>query len=158
MKKVRYILGHSGAILTVVVAVVSPFLLYPWFEQAIGKSGLRVNPEFSGGEIARQIEHGTYRLAVYSPVRRSSPLQRVGPFIQMTWTPVSGLPANVSDDVDLDGDGAADVRVAFSPDASVVDVTPLNGRYRAMRSRGVTSFSSMIARVDHRIVVRLSVE
>lgn len=38
-----------------------------------------------------------------------------------------------------------------------VDVTPLNGRYRAMHSQGVTSFSALIARVNDSIVVRMPV-
>jgi len=38
-----------------------------------------------------------------------------------------------------------------------VDVTPLGARYRPMHSRGVTSFSALIARVKDGIVVRIPI-
>jgi len=158
MKKLRSLLGHAGAVATLAVALISPFLLYGWFQKLIASSGVRIHPTFTGGEVARTIDRGSYRIAVYRPVGRGTPMQRVDPFIQMAWTPAASLPAAVSDEIDLDGDGAADVRVAFRTAAMDVDVTSLNGKYRAMHSRGVTSFSALIARVDDRVVVRLPVE
>ena len=85
-------------------------------------------------------------------------MQRIGPFVQVAWTPAASLPARLSDEVDLDGDGTPDVRVAIDSHNLVVDVTPLNGRYRPMHSRGVTSFSALIARVKDSLVVRIPLE
>jgi hypothetical protein len=98
------------------------------------------------------------RIVVNHPVPRRSPLQRVDPFVQVAWTPVDKLPAHLSDDVDLDGDGVPDVRVAIGSHPLVVDVTPLGARYRPMHSQGVTSFSALIARVKDTLVVRIPVE
>ena len=95
---------------------------------------------------------------VNHPVPRRSPLQRVDPFVQVAWTPVDKLPAHLSDDVDLDGDGVPDVRVAIGSHPLVVDVTPLGARDRPMHSQGVTSFSALIARVKDTLVVRIPVE
>ena len=67
------------------------------------------------------------------------------------------LPAHLSDEVDLDGDGVPDVRVAIDTQNLVVDVTPLGARFRPMHSRGVTSFSALIARVKDGIVVRIPI-
>lgn len=158
MKRLRSILGYSGAILTVALAAITPFVLYGWFQNAIGGLGLKVHPEFSGGEVGHTITRPGYRMLVYRKVERATRWQRVDPFVQIEWTPASGLPAQVSEDVDLDGDGAADVRVAFRPAELVVDAAPLHAPYRASHSRGVTSFSLLIARVDDRILVRLPVE
>jgi hypothetical protein len=158
MKKLNSILGHSGAILTVVLAAASPFVLFGWFQNAIGGMGLRIHPSFSGGELSHTITRPDYRIEVFRSVGRTTPWQRVHPFIQARWTPAAGLPASVSDEVDLDGDGTPDVRVAFRPADLVVDVAPLDARYRAMHSRGVTSFSELIARVNDAVVVRLPVD
>ena len=155
MKKLRSMLGHSGAVLTLLLALLSPFLLFGWFQSAIGAAGLRVNPVYSGGEVARVVQRDGYRIVVYRPTLRSSPLQRVGPFLQMKWTPAAGLPKAVTDEVDLDGDAKPDVQVRFSPSRLTVDVAPLNPRYLPMHSAGVTSFSALIARVGDDIVVRI---
>jgi hypothetical protein len=146
MKPLRSILGNTGAALT-------SFLLYGWFQRAIGAAHLRIDPTCSGGEISHVIERPGYRIVVNRPVPRRSPLQRVDPFVQVAWTPADKLPARLSDEVDLDGDGVPDVRVAIGNHPLVVDVTPLGARYRPMHSQGVTSFSALIARVKDTLVV-----
>jgi hypothetical protein len=155
MKKLRSILGNSGAVLTLALAALTPFLLFGWFQAAVGAARLHIDPTYSGGEISHVIQRGGYRIVVNRPVPRKSPLQRIGPFVQITWTPADRLPANLSDEVDLDGDGVPDVRVAIDSNNLVVDVTPLRARYRPMHSQGVTSFSALIARVKDGLVVRI---
>ena len=155
MKRLRSILGNTGAVLTLALAVIAPFLLYGWFQAAIGAARLHIDPTYSGGEISHVIQRPGYRIVVNRPVPRRSPLQRIGPFIQLAWTPAASLPAHLSDDVDLDGDGAPDIRVAIDSHNLVVDVTPLTARYRPMHSQGVTSFSALIARVQDALVVRI---
>ncbi len=157
MKKLRSVLGNSGAVLTLVLTLLTPFLLYGWFQTAISAAHLRIDPTYSGGEISHVIERPGYRIVVNRPVPRRSPLQRIGPFVQITWTPAGKLPAHFSDEVDLDGDGVPDVRVAIDTQNLVVDVTSLSARYRPMHSRGVTSFSALIARVKDGIVVRIPI-
>jgi len=155
VKKLRSILGNSGAVLTLALAVLAPFLLFGWFQAAIGAAHLRIDPTYSGGEVSHVIERQGYRIVVNRPVPRRSPLQRIGPLVQLAWTPAASLPAHLSEEVDLDGDGTPDVRVAIDTQKLVVDVTPLNARYRPMHSQGVTSFSALIARVKDGIVVRI---
>lgn len=153
MKKLHSILGNSGAVLAVVLAAASPFLLFGWFQKAIGAAGLRIEPTYSGGELSHVIQRDGYLIRVNRPVLKRSPFQRVDPFVQMTWTPAASLPARVADEVDIDGDGAPDVLAQFH--GLEVDVTPLRGGYRVMHSKGVTSFSALIARVKDGIVVRI---
>jgi len=87
-------------------------------------------------------------------------LQTEKPFVQLDWSPVSALPAHVSDLVDVDGDGQADLRVTFNvpkdPKTSLrVDVEPLNPRFEAMRNTGKERFSRLIVRVDNSVLVRV---
>ncbi len=154
MKKLRSILGNTGAWLALAAALLTPFVLLGWFQRAIGASRLRIHPVYSGGEIARVVDRGDYRIEVFRPVRRSSPLQRIGSFVQLSWKPAAHLPARVSDEVDVDGDGAPDLRVSFNPARMEVEVEPRDRRFQPMRSAGVTSFSALIARVNDAIVVR----
>jgi hypothetical protein len=158
MKRLTSILGHSGAIAALVVAVLGPFLLFGWFQKGIGAMGLKIHPSYSGGAVSRVVQRPGYRILVYERVGRTTPWQRVDPFVQASWAPVPALPASVSDEVDVDGDGKPDFRVAFKPAELSVDAVALNPRYHTMHSSGVTSFSALIARVNDTIVVRLPVE
>jgi hypothetical protein len=158
MKNIKTVLGYSGAILTVALAAATPFVLLGGFTRAIGGLGLKIHPSFSGGELSHTVPGPGYRILVRQRAGKTSPLQRTEPFVQAEWNPLATLPASVSDEVDLDGDGRADVRVAFRPADLVVDVTPLDSRHRAMHSAGVTSFSALIARVNDSIVVRVPVD
>jgi hypothetical protein len=158
MKKVRSILGNSGAVVTLALAAAAPLVLFGWFQRAIGAAGLHIDAVYSGGEVARVIEHEGDRVAVNRPVTRRSPLQRVGSFVQVTWTPVSRVPARVSEQVDLDGDGTPDVLLSLDSQKLVMDATPLNPRYRRVHCEGVASFSELITRVNDGLVARLPLD
>ena len=87
-------------------------------------------------------------------------LQTEKPFVQLDWRPVSALPPQVSDLVDVDGDGQPDIRVSFDvpkdPKAPLcVNVETLNPRYQAMQNAGKEKFSKLIVRVDDAILVRI---
>ena len=158
MKRLRSILGNAGAVATLAVALVTPFLLMGKFEDAVAALRLRIDPQYSGGEVARVIQREGYQVVVRRPVRRRSQLQRTHPFVQMTWTPAAKLPARVSEEVDLDGDGTPDLKVRFDTASLRMEVTPLHAGYRAVHVKGAISFSELIARVNDGIVVRVPLE
>jgi hypothetical protein len=87
-------------------------------------------------------------------------LERIEPFVQITFEPADALPAHVSDEIDLDGDGQPDVRVSFNlpadPNAPLRgDVTALNATYDSLANVGSESFSRMVVRTGNKIVVRV---
>jgi len=152
-------LGYLGAGLTILAAALAPFSLYGLFTKGFSSLGLRVSETYSGGPKTRTIEAASYTIDIH---RRVSPhmLQREKPFVQLDWKPASTLPAHVSDDVDIDGDGRPDVQVDFDvpkdPKASLrVNVESLNPLYEDMRSAGKEKFSALIVRVDNAILVRV---
>lgn len=156
MKRVRAFLGYTGAAVTVALALLSPFLLLGWFQDGIAAMRLRINPVYSGGELSHTIQRDGYRIAVNRPVWRRSPLQRIDSFVQLTFSPAARLPAQLSEAVDLDGDGTPDVVVRIDTAGKLeVNVTPLNARYRPMHSKGVTSLASLIARAKDGVIVRI---
>ena len=155
MKRLRAVLGNTGAWLTVAVTLVGPFVLFGWFQAAIGRAGLRINPAYSGGEVARVITRNGYKITVNQPVLRGTPFARIDSFVQVSWSPAARLPESIVDEVDLDGDGAPEVLVSFDSSKLVVDVTPLRGNWRPAHIAGVVSFSRLIARVNDAIIVRI---
>jgi hypothetical protein len=160
MRRLTSILGHTGAVLTIVCAVLTPFLLAGFFQKMVARTGVRVDDSFTGGRESHAIQRDCYRIVVNHPVPRRSPLQRTEAFVQLAWTPAAALPAHVSDAVDLNGDGTPDVVVSFDASRSrsaalSVDAQPLTGMVRPLRHCSQDSFSALIVRVKDGIVVRL---
>lgn len=154
-------LGYTGAGMTLLAAVLAPFLLYGLFTKGFSTLGLHVDEMYSGGPIVRTIQDAGYTVSIH---REVSPhmLQREVPFVQLDWKPANALPPHVSDTVDIDGDGKPDVHVSFdvprNPKAPLqVDVEPLNPRYEIMRNVKKEKFSTLIVRVDDAILVRVPV-
>jgi len=157
--KTRAILGYAAAGLTVLAAVLVPFLLMGLFTKGFAVLGLHVDEVYSGGPKVRTIKAAAYSIDVHRPVYPHF-LQSEKPFVQLDWKPVRVLPAHVSDAVDVDGDGQPDVRVSFDvpkkPKAQLrVNVDALNSHYEAMRNVGKERFSRLIVRVDDAILVRV---
>ena len=138
--KLRATLGYTAAGATVLVAILTPILLYELFSKGFASLGLHVDEVYSGGPKVRTIQQGAYSIDIHRPVYPHL-LQSEKPFVQLDWRPVSALPGHVSDVVDVDGDGQPDIRVSFNvptdPKAPLsVNVEPLNPRYQAMRMCG----------------------
>ena len=157
--KLRAALGYTAAGLTVLAALLTPFLLMGMFSKGIAALGLHVDEKYSGGPKVRTIPEGAYSITVHRVVYPHM-LENEKPFVQMDWSPASALPVHVSDMVDIDGDGQPDVRVSFDvpadPKAPMrVDVNSLNGHYEAIRNAGKEKYSRLIVRVDNAILVRV---
>ncbi len=152
-------LGYTAAGMTVVAAMLVPFLLMGLFAKGFTKLGLHVDEMYSGGPTVRTIQADGYTITIHKAVYPHL-LQTEKPFVQLDWKPVNALPQHVSDAVDEDGDGQPDVRVSFDvpkdPKMPLrVDVDALNPRYQAMRNVGKQKFSELIVRVDDAILVRV---
>ena len=160
MKRLTTLLGYTVAALTIAVAGVGPLFWFGFFARVAARTSLRIDPTYSGGEPARTIARDTYQIVIYKPVLKRTPLSATGSFVQIVWKPVSALPATVSEPLDLDGDGQPDCVVSFQaardPRAKLrVTVKPLNALVQPMNEVGKDSFSSLIARVNDSIVVRV---
>ena len=157
--KLKAGLGYTAAGMTVLAAILTPFLLMGLFTKGVAALGLQVDEMYSGGPKVRTIQNGAYSIDIHRPVFPHM-LQRERPFVQLDWKPVSALPAHVSDFVDVDGDGPPDIRVSFDvpPDPKAplrVNVEPISGHYQAMRNAGNEKFSRLIVRVDNSVLVRV---
>jgi len=166
MPRLTATFGYFGAALTVAVMLVMPFLLFNLFTHAVAATGVRVDAVYGGGDSARVELRSGYRIVVNRPVLPTAPFSRAVPFVQLAWTPVGALPAHVSDEVDVDGDGRADVRADFDvprdPTAPLhVDVTALGDKVRSLQrvsrqGRSVLQgISALAVRVNDRVVLRV---
>ena len=149
-------LAYAAAGLTVLCAVLVPFGLMGFFSKLVARSGVRIDPVYTGGRLYRVIGRGGYNIEVNHPVAPVNPLQRAAPYVQLAWSPAAALPARVADEVDLDNDGKPDLEARFETRGELrVDVAPRTGLVRPLRQTGRDSFTAAIARAGERIVVRV---
>ena len=157
--RARIFLAYSGAALTLAVAALVPFVLMGTFTRVVARAGLRVDPAYSGGNAARTMQRDGYRIVINEPVYPRA-LQEIDPFVQVAFTPAAALPRVVSEDVDLDGDGHADVHIRLTVPADAQarpegSVTALNSRYESFAMPGEASFSRLMAQAGGAVVVRV---
>ncbi|MGC2298143.1 MAG: hypothetical protein WA476_05025 [Acidobacteriaceae bacterium] len=152
-------LAYVGAAVTLVVAACVPFVLTGVFTRTVAHAVLHVDAAYTGGPVARTLARNGYQVVVYQPMQPHA-LQQVDPFVQIAFKPLAALPEHVTEEIDLDGDGQADVRVSFHvpaarharPGGSVV---ALNGKYQSFTMPGDSSFSRLMVQSDDAVVVRV---
>ena len=157
--KPRAVLGYTGATLTLVLAILTPFWLSGFFSRGIAALPLHIDEVIAGGPAIRAVPMGAYAIQIHREVYPHM-FQSEKPYVQLDWKPANALPAHIADMVDIDGNGQPDVRVSFDvpPDAKAplhVSVDPVNPHYTALNNVGKPSFSSLIVRVDDAILVRI---
>jgi hypothetical protein len=156
MKRVLPVLGYTAAALTIVAAILVPFLFINLFTHAFASTGVRIDPAYSGGDTNYVIDRGAYKITVNHPVGPSTRWQRVEPYVQIAWSPEKALPPRVDEQIDIDHDGRPDVRIEFQTGGELrVDAIPETPLVRELRGVGKQSFSRAIVREDGRIVVRV---
>ncbi len=153
------VLAYLGAVVTLAIAVLVPFVLIGAFSNAVARAGLHIDPSYTGGAVARTVEHAGYQVAVDQVVRPRA-LQAIEPFVQIAFRPVAALPRQVSEEIDLDGDGQPDVRVSFTVPADprarpLGEVVALNGKFRGFKMPGDYSFSQLMVQSGGAVVVRV---
>ncbi len=164
LRRARIAVAYTASGLTIGAALLTPFVLIDVFTRGVAALGVRVDPVYSGGDVAYRLAREGYVVVVHRPVVPQGPLTRTSPFVQIEWQQASALPARISDEIDIDGDGHADLAVAF--DVPRDTAAPLSAEVRALTAaiaaeRAVVrrdSFESLITRVGDRIVLRVPIK
>ena len=126
MKNLLKIAGYAWAGACLVVVLV----MFAGSEYLSGKlasaTGITVSPRYSGGEVIRSIDHGTYKTILHRPVFDGLIGERRDGFIQVEWQPVTALPPLIEDAVDFTGDGKEDFSFRLDTVAGPGAITPRN--------------------------------
>jgi len=161
--RILAILAYTGAAVVLLVAILTPFILIGVFSSAVARTGVRVDPVYNGGAIVRTVACDGYHIDVYQLVRQHA-LQEGEPFVQIAFRPITELPRQVSEEIDLDGDGQPDVRVSFTLPADpgarpAGEVVALNGKFQSFRMPNRVpaslAFSQVMVQTDGAVVVRV---
>ena len=112
MKTLRSILGYSAAALSILIMVATFPSIGILGEPLVTATGLTLSPNYTGGEVMRTIDHGTYQTQIHRPVFDDTLIgERKRGFVQVSWRPLVALPAHIDEEIDVDEDGTADFRI-----------------------------------------------
>ncbi len=163
MKRLISFLAYGAAVLTILFALALPIKGFPVFLSALGNSGLKIAPWYSGGEVASTFDRGRYQIQVYHPVYPALVGKGEEGFVQVVWQPRSALPPRVQEAIDLNGDGKPDCEISFSnpPEeagAPILTVNPKMSWVSAVHNSPTTSFEGvLVERVKDAMYVRIPV-
>ena len=142
MGRLKTLLGYAWAALAVPMLLLTFMGQEPLSRALVRATGLSISPRWSGGEVARTVDHGGYKTHLHRAVFDGLLGERRRGFIQVEWEPVTALPGIIDEEVDAHGrgrfrisldtrTGKAELRDA-SPEVVGIDVvTPFKGGWMA---------------------------
>jgi hypothetical protein len=145
MRRFKTILGIAWAAAAIPIVLAGFIGSDSLGARAVTATGIRVSPWYTGGDSLRCEDHGGWRTVIHREVTRGLLGERPEGFVQVDFKPDgdSSLPVQIDAEIDLDGEGSADVRVRLDTRKNTVELIALDrgsvGPARiatASRSRG----------------------
>jgi hypothetical protein len=138
MKKVKIIAGITWAFLCLVLILV----LFPGLNSFSGSVSklpfMRLNPRYSGGEVAKQIVAESCTLDIRKPVFSGFFGERNKGFVQLDWR--GTLPETIKDSIDYDNDGIKDFCIIINIKDSKSVINPFNSKVKDVIISTPTSY------------------
>ena len=138
MKKVKIIAGISWAFLCLIMIII----LFPGlncFSVSVSKLPfMKLNPKYSGGEIAKQMITASCTLDIRKPVFSGFFKERISGFVQLDWH--GTIPETIKDSIDYDNDGNKDFCVLIDRKDSKTVLSPFNKKVKGVIISTPTSY------------------
>ena len=138
MKKVKIIAGIIWAFLGLVLIII----LFPGLNSySVSVSKLpfmKINPRYTGGEIAKQIVADRCTLDIRKPVFNGFLKERETGFVQMDWR--GNIPEIINDSIDYDQDGIKDFNIKVDRKNSKTILNPINSKVKKVVISTQTSY------------------
>jgi hypothetical protein len=138
MKKVKIIAGISWAFLGLIMIII----LFPGlnsFSVSVSKLPfMRLNPKYSGGEIAKQMITASCTLDIRKPVFSGFLKESNSGFVQLDWH--GTIPEMIKDSIDFDQDGRKDFCISINRKDSKTVMDPFNKKVKGILISTPTSY------------------
>jgi hypothetical protein len=129
MSRIKAFLVYSWAALAGPLVLATCMGMPPLAGKLVAVTGLHVHPRYTGGEVARTIDHGSYQTLVHRPVFDGLIGQRNAGFVQIHWqTRDANLPESIDEQVDFDADGSNDFRIQLNTVTQEARIEPFDSR------------------------------
>ena len=126
MKKIKIIAGITWAFICLILMLI----LFPGlnsFSASLAKLPfMKINPNYSGGEVARQMISAGCTLDIRKPVFDGLLGERKNGFVQIDWR--GNVPDKISDTVDYNLDGITDFCIIIDRLKSKTDLTAISDK------------------------------
>jgi len=130
MKRIKIIAGTIWALLCLLLILI----LFPGLNSFSGSTAnlpfMKINPNYSGGEVEKQIISGNYTIDIRKPVFDGLIKERKSGFVQIDWR--GNIPDEISDSIDYDLDNKADFRILIR---------------RGLQKAEINSFSDKVGKI-----------
>jgi hypothetical protein len=138
MKKVKIIAGISWAFFCLILIII----LFPGlnsFSFSVSKLPfMKLNPRYTGGEIADQVLSKSCTLNIRKPVFNGFLKERNSGFVQLDWH--GTIPEIIKDSIDYDHDGIKDFCVLIDRKNSKTVLDPINRKIKGVLISTPTSY------------------
>jgi hypothetical protein len=138
MKKAKIIAGISWAFLGLILILI----LFPGlnsFSVSVSKLPfMKLNPRFTGGEIANQIVTENCTLNIRKPVFNGFLRETKSGFVQLDWH--GTIPETIKDSIDFDRDGKNDFCILVNRKISKTDLNSFNSKVKDIVISTPTSY------------------
>jgi hypothetical protein len=138
MKKAKIIAGISWAFLGLILIII----LFPGlnsFSVSVSKLPfMKLNPRYTGGEIANQIVAESCTLNIRKPVFNGFLRETKSGFVQLDWH--GTIPETIKDSIDFDRDGKNDFCILVNRKKSKTDLKSFNSKVKDIVISTPTSY------------------
>lgn len=138
MKKIKIIAGIGWAFLCLILII----MLFPGLNNlSVSASKLpfmKINPRYTGGEIANQMITESCTLNIRKPVFNGLLKERNRGFVQIDWR--GNIPDKIVDTIDYDLDKIPDFCIFIDRDLSKTVLDPFNSKVRDISISTPTSY------------------
>ena len=138
MKKVKIIAGICWAFLCLILVII----LFPGlnsFSVSVSKLPfMKLNPRYTGGEVANQMITESCTLNIRKPVFNGFLRERNSGFVQLDWH--GNIPEMIKDSVDYDHDGIKDFCILVDRKDSKTNLKPFNSKVKKVIISTPTSY------------------
>ena len=138
MKKAKIIAGISWAFLGLILIII----LFPGlnsFSVSVSKLPfMKLNPRYTGGEIANQIVAESCTLNIRKPVFNGFLRETKSGFVQLDWH--GTVPEMIKDSIDYDHDGKKDFCILVNRKKSKTDLKSFNSKVKDVIISTPTSY------------------
>jgi hypothetical protein len=127
MNKIKSFFGYLLAALGVPLLLVTFMGTPAWMNLLVSSTGLKINPLYTGGEVARAYTQDGINIAIHEPVFAALIGETKEGFVQVTFGPKAAA-QQIDAEVDYDNDGSTDFRVQWdtaTSDATLTSSSPL---------------------------------
>jgi hypothetical protein len=125
MNKIKAIFGYIIAALGIPLVLATLIGMQFWMQTLVNSTGIKVSPNFTGGEVRYTIDHQTYKTEIHETVFAALIGESSEGFVQIKWSPRTAVPQLIDEIIDYNQDGTPDFQVKWDRPANQASIQAL---------------------------------